>query len=376
LAKKHIAIVSNTFWTIYNFRLEIILSLLEKGFDVTTISWDDGYQNKLENVGCKTINLQIKSSSLNPLDDFQLFRNLKSIYEKTNPDVVLHFTIKPVIYGSLTAAKLDIPTINNIAGLGTIFTQFTWKSKVVMQLYKWSQKKVDRVFFQNKEDLDLFVSSKLVSARQAYKINGSGVDISRFNPTHKISKTNSNEVTFLFTGRILREKGIFEYVRAARLINQLYPQAKFWVLGIVGFDNPSAVTQEDIEVWESEGTIKFLGRTDDVVQVLKDTDCVVLPSYYREGVPRSLIEAAAMAIPIITTDHIGCRDIVTHDYNGFLVEKRNVNSLFNAMEKFLKLSTSAREKMGENGRTKVEAEFNVENITYTYLQEIQNLIQN
>jgi glycosyltransferase involved in cell wall biosynthesis len=371
--KKHITIVSNTSWTVYNFRKEIINSLLKFSYEVSIVTSDDGYKEQIEALGCNYIELPVQNSSLNPFDQYVYYKKLKSIYRELKPDAVLHYTIKPVIYGSLASASLNIPTINNIAGLGTLFTKKTWKTFVAMALYRISQRKVKRVFFQNEEDQSLFLSQNLIPQEIAKRINGSGVDLGRFNP-NLMSTVESNKFTFLFTGRILWDKGIGEYIRAARVIKQLYPNSEFKVMGIVGFNNPSAATEREMDAWEREGVITYLGRTDDVVKELRQVDCVVLPSYYREGVPRSLIEAAAMKLPIITTDHIGCRDIVQDGYNGFLVQKRNAHDLVLAMEKILLLSQEELRELGENGRILVEEKFDVNQITEEYLKEIRKSI--
>ena len=364
-------IVSNTSWTVYNFRKELIKSLIASGFQVHVVSYDDGYKSHLIDLGCDFTNIPIKGSSLNPFNDVALFINLRKVYRKHRPDLLMHFTIKPVIYGSLAASSLGIPTVNNIAGLGSIFSAFTWKTRLVLWLYKISQSKVKVTFFQNKEEQELFQSNKIALKGKSIRIKGSGVNTEYFIPNTKIE---SGEFSFMFFGRILWQEGIGEFEKAAKQLTQKYPKVKFNVLGIVGFDNPSSISQEVVTRWEKEKVINFLGRVDDVLPTLQNTDCVVLPSYYREGVPRSLIEAASAGIPIITTDHVGCRDIVKDSYNGFLVEKQSVEDLVVKMDAMLNLNYSERVKMGLNGRDLVLKEFDVNAISKIYIDEISEVL--
>lgn len=368
---KHILIVSNTSWTIFNFRKEIVVSLLQRGFEVTALCRDDGYRLHLADLGCNFIDLNFNSSSLNPIDDLRLFLRLLNIYRKNSPDVILHYTIKPVIYGSMAGFFVKGRIINNIAGLGSLFIQNNWKTKLVMLLYRISQSSVDIVFFQNDEDKSLFLNQRIVKINQVRKINGSGVDLQRFNRFDNLS--NSKGFTFLFSGRLLKEKGIYDFIEAAKALKPKYPLVKFEVVGIVGFDNPSSIPFNEVQQWHNDGIIEFLGRSDEVEKILLNCDCLVSPSYYREGVPRTLIEAAAMKVPVVAYNSIGTKDIISDGVNGYLVNSQDVSGLIQKMEKMISLSNSERRTLGENGRKIAEEKFDVESIIQSYLGEINLL---
>jgi glycosyltransferase involved in cell wall biosynthesis len=308
----------------------------------------------------------------NPVEDMKTTIQFYRLYKKIKPDVVLHFTIKPNIYGTIAARLLNIKIINNIAGLGTLFIKENFFTKIASLLYKYSLNKSNVIFFQNNEDFELFINRKLVQKKKCDILPGSGVNINKFKP-RKV-KNNDNKFKFLLMSRMLWNKGIGEYVEAARLINKKYSNVEFQLLGFIDKENKNAISEQQIQKWAEEKIINYLGSSDDVRNFIANADCIVLPSYYREGIPRSLLEAASMAKVIITTDTIGCREIVNEGINGFLCKIKDAKDLASKMEKVLNLTKDERNKMGRAGREKILAEFNETIVINKYLKAIKNII--
>ena len=367
----NILIVSNTSWYLYNFRLGLISSLLERGNQVFTLAPEDEFSHKLEKSGCHHIHLEMDNKGLNPINDVMMKRRLSNIYGRMNPDLILHYTIKPVIYGSMAAAKLGIPFINNITGLGTAFIKRNWVTWLVKRLYRLSQKNANHVFFQNADDKELFSRERLIPEDMAKEVvPGTGIDTDHFN----VSPYPKNKlVTFLLIARMLKDKGVREFVEAAREIKLEFSNVNFQLLGFLGVSNRTAISHQQIQVWEVQGIIEYLGETDDVRPYIADADCVVLPSY-REGLPRTLLEAASMGRPIIATDVTGCREVVEHGVNGYLCKEKDANDLAEKMRDVIKLSCHDRKKMGLKGRKKMEDNFNEKIIVEKIVNRIENVL--
>jgi glycosyltransferase involved in cell wall biosynthesis len=359
-----IAILANTAWYIHNFRTNLILALQESGNEVIACSPADEYAKRLP---CMHVGFSLDKSGENPVKDILAFAGILRILALLKPDLVLNFTPKVNIYASFAARILSVPVVSNIAGLGKIFANKNRLKNLVLLLYKLSQKRVYRVFFQNNEDRQLFLDNRIVRSERAIRIPGSGVDLERFHPHW----SPAVRVKFLFASRLLVEKGICEFIEAARRIGN--DHASFLVAGFVDEKHPSGITSEEIAEWEREGIIEFLGYTDDIVEFIKKADCVVLPSYYREGVPRILLEAAAMAKPIITTDTPGCRDAVDDCVSGFLCRPRDPEDLKEKMLEMSALSGDERRLMGERGRKKMLDRFDEKKIISAYLDAIAQI---
>jgi glycosyltransferase involved in cell wall biosynthesis len=278
-------------------------------------------------------------------------RQLKAI----RPAAYLGFTAKPNIYGSLAAGICGVPVINNVSGLGTAFSKRGVLQSFVARLYKIALRRSSTVFFQNRDDLNLFERRRLVRRDQIALLPGSGVDLVRFSPRN--ASNGKGPFTFLFAARLLWEKGIREFVEAARILSADRDDVRFRILGIVEPTSPSAVPHEQLMRWEEEGIIDYLGSSDDVRESYSQADCVVLPSFYREGVPRVLLEASAMALPVITTDMPGCRDAVEDRVTGLLCNPRSVDSLVSAIGTLIQMTVEERRAMGLAGRRKMETQF-------------------
>jgi len=363
-----ILIVANSSWYLYNFRLGLINSLLDRGYETITLAPEDDLSEKLILTGCHYIHLQIDNKGLNPVKDLMMKKMLDKHYREIKPDLILHYTIKPVIYGSMSAVKLSIPFINNITGLGTVFIRRNWVTWLVKCLYRLSQKKADHVFFQNADDRELFSREKLVPENVPKEvIPGTGIDTHYFNVR---PYPESNPVTFLLIARMLWDKGVGEFVEAAKEVKKEFPNSQFQLLGYLDVLNRTAISHQQIEAWTSDGTIEYLGETEEVQPFLEKAGCVVLPSY-REGLPRALLEAAASARPIIATNVTGCREVVDHGVNGFLCKVKSIDDLTKKMKDMINLSTDERREMGLKGREKIERGFS-ERVTVARIIEIIN----
>ena len=366
-----IAISSNTSWSIYNFRLNLTRTLKEKGYKVIVVSPYDEYSDKLSKE-FEYYNIFINRKGTNPIEDFKTFLMYYRIYKKIKPDIALHYTIKPNIYGTLACTLLGIKTINTITGLGYTFTNPGLITKIVKLLYKTALSKADMVFFQNRSDYESFIREKLVDNIKCAILPGSGVDTHFFSPL--IVEKRDKTFSFLLIARMLWDKGIGEYVEAARIIKSKYPDVEFLLLGPIDTDNPASISKIQIQKWEKEGIIKYLGVRENVKEEIAKADCIVLPSY-REGTPRTLLEAASMEKPIITTDAPGCREVVDDGINGFLCMPKDSKDLAEKMEKMLSLSEEDRIKMGKRGREKVIKFFDEGIVIHKYLDAIDKILK-
>jgi glycosyltransferase involved in cell wall biosynthesis len=304
----------------------------------------------------------------NPVRDMMLLLRYLLALRSLRPAAYLGYTIKPNVYGSLAAQAMGIPVINNIAGLGATFIKDSYLTKLVRGLYKFALKRSHRIFFQNPDDQALFVRSGLVDEGVSDLLPGSGIDLRRY-PASPPPDGEDRPFRFLLVGRMLRDKGVEEFAEAARLVREKLTNVEFQLLGFVDPANPNSVPLERISEWEHEGRVRFLGKTDDVREYVAQADCVVLPSY-REGVPRSLLEAAAMARPLIATDVVGCREAVDDGSNGFLCCAKDAADLAAKMLRMLALSREQREAMGLAGRKKVEAQFDEQIVIQRYLSAL------
>ncbi len=361
-----IAIVLNTSWNIYNFRRGLTKSLIDKGHQVIAIAPPDKYSDYLTEMGCEFYPVHMERKGSNPLQDLKYMRQLYQIYREAKPDALLQFTIKPNIYGTLAALPFRKLVINNVCGLGTVFLRDDLTSKVAKMLYKLSFRFPKRVFFQNEDDLQLFLDEGLIRRKVSDLVPGSGIPLDQFQPRH----FQRNRVfKFLMIARLLYDKGILEYVEAARQLRQQGIQARFQVLGFLDEDRNLGVSQTQLNSWIEEGVIDYLGTTDQVAEVIAQADCVVLPSY-REGTPRSLLEAASMAKPLIATDIAGCRQTIDEGHNGFLCQVKSASDLADKMARMYRLDDLTLQAMGLASRAKVEQEFDEQLVIQKYLHLI------
>jgi len=363
---KTIVICSNTSWYLYNFRIGLIRALQEQGYRIVLIAPKDDYSNRLEGLGCKHYHIDIDNKGTNPIEDTKLLYQFYQLFKAINPDMLLIYTIKPNIYGGIVSKLLNIPTINVIAGLGTVFLNDNLSSKIARWLYKVSFDN-NRVLFENGDDCEEFLAKNLVKKSQTTLIPGSGINTEAFQPKNSLS--NSKNLLFLLIARLIKDKGVVEYIEAIKSIRTKYPTVKFKILGSYYFGNPSSISEDEVKQWVDDGIIEYLGYTDAVLEEIEKADCIVLPSY-REGLSRVLLEGASMSKPIITTDVTGCRDVVDDGENGYLVPPKDSKSLSIAIEKMIALSDEERRVMGQKGRIKVIDEFDEKIVIKHYLNVI------
>ena len=310
----------------------------------------------------------IQRAGLNPFADLKLFLDYRRLLKRLKPAAYLGFTIKPNVYGSLAAASLGIAALPNVSGLGTAFIRGGALETFVKRLYRIGFRRAPVVFFQNDQDRKLFVDRRIVRAEQGRVLPGSGVDIERFTPV----PPPEGPPVFLLIGRLLRDKGVMEFVEAARMVRATIPAARFQLLGPIDEANRTSVRRADIDAWVAEGVVEYLGTTDDVRPFIAAASAIVLPSY-REGLPRSLLEGAAMARPLIATDVPGCRDVVEDGVNGYLCAVRDPASLAQALIRFSELPQSERLAMGNCARKRVQDRFSEKFVVDAYLNALAEL---
>ncbi len=367
-------IVVNVDWFFLSHRLPIALAAKEAGYDVTIVTADTGRAEEIRSHGLKVIDLPFKRSGTNMKEELNTIRQLLRLYKRHKPDVLHHVTIKVALYGSIAARLCKIKGIvNAISGLGYNFTagRKGMAQKILLTMMKFGFRGGNKHFiFQNEDDVQVFRSMRLVEDRDVTLIKGSGVDLKEFN--FVVKSIPPGKIKVLLPARMLRDKGVMEFITAANLIRkELQGIAQFILAGDVDHENLAAIPEDELTSLTDGDYIKWIGYQKNVRQLLQESDLVVLPSY-REGLPKSLIEAAAVGRPIITTDVPGCRECVIHDYNGFLVPAKDAEALAAAMRRLI-LSEELRKRMGAHSRTLAEQEFGVDKVVEKTLHIYRNL---
>jgi len=362
-----ILISLNSSWNLFNFRAGLIRHFLAQGHEVVAVAPDDGYARQVESLGCRFVPIQMKTHGMHPLHEIKLLGRYFRLLRQERPDVYLGYTVKPNLYGSLAAMWFRVRVINNIAGLGAVYISGGLMSRFVSALYRLALSRSYRVFFQNPDDRGMFVSQGLVKEHVTAILPGSGIDLSHF--SFKPLPDAVSSFRFLLVGRVLWDKGVGEYVEAARQLKARFPEVEFCILGFLDSGNPSAIGQSQMQEWVDEGIVRYLGVTDDVRVEIEAAHCVVLPSY-REGAPRTLLEASAMGRPIVTTDVPGCRYVVENGITGLLCRPRDAESLARGLERVLAMTPQALTTMGQMGRRKMESDFDDKLVYRLYSEAI------
>lgn len=359
----------NNSWNVLNFRANVVRRLQTEGFAVGVISPQDAHAGRLADLGVLHIPVPIDSKGLSPLADLALLRRYVGILRRHRPAALLAWTIKPNVYGSIAARLLGIPVINNVSGLGTAFIRRGLLTRVVSLLYRLAFARSATVFFQNPDDRRMFVAEGLVAERRTALLPGSGIDTERFAPRPSAATTGEG-LTFLMIARLLRDKGVVEFVDAARAIRTEHPDVRFQILGAVDAANRTAIGRDVLADWLAEGVVTHLGEAEDVRSAIAAADCVVLPSY-REGMPRALLEGAAMAKPLIATRVPGCVEVAREGENALLCEVRDARSLADAMRRMIDLPAERRRAMGQAGRRIAVTEFGDAIVADRYVAAIE-----
>lgn len=359
--KKRVLILSNHFITIYRFRKELINRLIENKYDVY-LSLPASAENKYFNdLGCNIVETEVNRRGMNPLQDIKLIIKYVKIIREINPDIIFSYTIKPNIYGSLAANMLKKRQIANITGTGGTFLKSSIVSQFVKLLYKCSIKKTYKVMFQNTGDMNFFVRNKLV--KNNYELlPGSGVNLEEF---RVVEYPKGEIIKFIFIGRVMRIKGIDEFIKMSKSIKGRYPNTEFYIAGFIEENNYKKLILECAE----EGIINFLGYQNNIKSRIEEAHCIILPSHGGEGVPNVILEAAAIGRPAIVSSICGSTDVVVNGENGYLFEAENSQELIDRVIQFLELSYEEKKQMGIKGRIIVEEKFDRNIIIDKYLYE-------
>ena len=363
----HIVLTVNAAWNIWNFRKPLVQALLDDGHRLTVLAPRDETVPLLEGLGCTFVPLEMERKGLNPLSDLALMRRFRKHFGELAPDLVLSFTIKNNLFGAMAARTAKIPFIPNVTGLGTAFLGGRLLQTVAESLYRTAFRGLPLVFFQNADDRDMFVGRKLVRPAQARLLPGSGIDLAQF--AEAPFPCEDGPTRFLMIARLIRDKGVFEYVEAARLLREEGVAAEFRLLGPLGAENRTAIDAKQVAEWQAEGIIEYLGTTEDVRPLIADAHCVVLPSY-REGAPRTLIEGAALGRPAVASDVTGCNSVVDDGVTGLLCNVRDAQDLAAKLRDFAALPREAQAGMGRAARARMEREFSVDVVIGAYRDAI------
>lgn len=366
----HMVLTVNAAWNIWNFRKPLVQALLDDGHRVTVLAPHDETVPLLEGLGCTFVPLEMERKGLNPLSDLVLMRRFRNHFGELAPDLVLSFTIKNNLFGAMAARSAKIAFIPNVTGLGTAFLGGRWLQAVAEKLYRTAFRRLPLVFFQNADDRDLFVRRKLVKPAQASLLPGSGIDLEQF--AEAPFPCAGGPTRFLMIARLIRDKGVFEYIEAARKLRTEGVAAEFHLLGPLGAENRTAIDAGQLREWQAEGIIEYHGTTEDVRPFITDAHCVVLPSY-REGAPRTLIEGAALGRPAVASDVTGCNSVVEEGVTGLLCNVRDALDLAEKLRDFAALTREAQAAMGGAARSRMEREFSVDVVIQAYRDAIDTL---
>ena len=349
---------------IYNFRLEIVERFLEDGHQVVISSPYGERIDDLVAMGCEYHSIEISRHGMNPVQELKLLNVYTKLLKEVQPDIVLTFTIKPNIYGGMACAKRGIPYVVNITGLGTAVENGGLVQKITVMLYRIALRKAQKVFFQNTENQQFFENKKLAIGKHDL-LPGSGVNLQRFVP---LEYPGEGTTEFVFISRIMKEKGADQYLEAAEYIREKYPNTLFHICGFC-----EQAYEDRLKKLHDKGVINYHGMVRDVRQVIAKTHCTIHPTYYPEGISNVLLESAACARPLITTNRSGCREVIDDGINGFVAEQKNTQDLIKKIEKFLALPWEQRKAMGIAGRAKVEKEFDRQIVVAKYIEELEEV---
>lgn len=356
----------NSLRSLLNFRGDIINSYAQDGWKVVLLApFDCDYSPQNDNI--KYIEISLSRTGQNPFYDLKYWVKLLSIYKQERPDYIFHYTIKPNVYGTLAATCLRIRSTSMIAGLGHVFNSNRIGSLIARFLYQYALAFSDYIIVLNQHIEDVLIEKHISPKRKLVLLSGGeGVNLSVFDSMYINKQKLSKKTVFLMIARLIYDKGYKEYVDAAKIIKNEYHDVEFLLLGNFDYNHPNHVPETIVRHDSDEGIIKYLGFRRDVREIIKNSDCIVHPSFYNEGLSRVLMEALAMQKPIITTDIPGCRETVDPGRNGYIVKAHSAESLADGIRQFLALSKDEREQMGIYGRRKAEKEFDVKNVIAVY----------
>lgn len=347
---------------ILRVRSELISMLISLGHEIVVATSKEKDYVKLEKIGCKFMPVNIEGHGMNPITDFSVYRQFERIIKSEKPDIVFLFTTKPNVYCGMACRKLGIPVVMNITGMGMAMGNKGIIQRILIMLYKLAcnGKNIRKIFFQNDDSKIFFENHCIGNPKTFHRIPGSGVNLEKYT-IQPFPETDS--INFLFVARVMKQKGIDQYIEAAKEIRKTHPKTAFHVLGRCDEEYRLILDRES-----KNGSIIYHGMVDNIPYYQKMSQCTIQPSYYPEGMSNVILEAAASGRPVITTDHPGCREGVDDGITGYIVPIKNTKALIAAIEKFLSLSIAERKEMGVRGRKKMEREFDRQIITKAYLE--------
>jgi galacturonosyltransferase len=360
---KKIMLITNHSYMLWRFRQELVERLMTE-YEVVLVMPFVGHEDDFKALGVRCIEVDVDRRSINPAKDFKLMQTYKKLLKEEAPDLVVTYSIKPNIYGGMACALRKVPYVVNITGLGTAVENSGLVQKITVMLYRLALARVQRVFFQNEENRQFFVDRKLAMGKHGM-LPGSGVNLQRFSP---LEYPGEETTEFVFISRIMKEKGADQYLEAAEYIREKYPNTRFHICGFC-----EQAYEQKLKDLHDKGIIIYHGMVRDVKQVIAKTHCTIHPTYYPEGLSNVLLESAACARALITTNRSGCREVIDNGINGFVVEQKNTQDLIEKIEAFLALPWEQKKAMGIAGRAKVEREFDRQIVVEKYLQEMKNL---
>jgi glycosyltransferase involved in cell wall biosynthesis len=371
LEGKCVALCTYSAWSVLNYRMGLVKALLAVGAKVVVVSPEDEFVEQVEALGCVFEPMDLNTRGTSPLNDFKGFLRYRKVFKAHKVDLVLNYTIKPVIYATLAGGMQGRRVINTITGIGETFNQKWIVKNVIKTLYRVSQRYADVVFFQNKDQRAFFLQMGLMKESQTRMIAGSGVDTTKY----AFSRLKINPVfTFLLMGRLLKPKGIYEYVEAGRILKKQGLNFRLQLAGEFRPGRDIAIEEADLKAWVSAGEVEYLGMVADVPALIAAADCVVLPSY-TEGTPRALLEACAVGRPIIATDVEGCREVLVNGENGLFCQPKSAQSLAEAMGKMMGMTYEARLEMGHTGRYLAQEKFDEGKVVGVYMKMVKELVR-
>ena len=371
--RRAILFCANTAWSMFRFRRGMLAALIRDGYEVHVVAPPDSEAAALTSMGCVFHPMPMAAQGRNPIQDLKLVASLLALYRRVQPALIFHYTIKPNIYGSVAARLAGIRSIAVTTGLGYVFINKGIVSSLSKLLYRVALRFSGQVWFLNQEDRLAFVSAGLVDGRKCTVLPGEGIDLDFFAPIANADEPTPDQFRFLLIARMLWDKGIGEYVAAARTLKAKYRHVRFQMVGPSGGDSPSAIPQDQVDAWVKEGIVEYLGMVPDIRPMIGAANCVVLPSY-REGIPRALLEAAAMERPVVATAVPGCMDVVNNGETGLLCQERDPRDLAAKMESMVLRDREGMRRMGAAGRAKMRSDFDEKFIIEHYRNVIGALI--
>jgi glycosyltransferase involved in cell wall biosynthesis len=354
--------------SLYHFRLAAVKRVQELGHTVKVVLPEDGYIEKIKDAGIEVILIkEMQPSGTNPIQDYKLYKEYLRLYSQIKPALIFEYTIKPHIYGTLAAKKLNIPCIAIVSGLGYTFTHKGIVSILARQFYRFALRKTAQVWFSNNEDKLLFEKEGFVNTGNSVLLNGEGIDTNYYEYT----PIDYSKRSFILIGRLLFDKGVKIYYEAAAKLKSKYPDVSFKILGFTDDDDSRSVSKKQLNEWVESGAIEYLGSTTNIKPFVRDSSCVVLPSFYKEGMSTALMEAASMGRPLIATDIAGCRELINDGETGYLCKVKDVDGLTSKMETIITMDNAKLQQMGIKSRDKMINEFSIKYILPKYENAIK-----